>query len=362
MIKEEMKIAPFYSENGQKPFWIAGPCSAESEEQMLQTAHALKDSGIDLFRAGSWKPRTRPNNFEGLGTEALDWLKLVKEETGMAVTTEVANASHVEETLKRGIDVIWIGARTTVNPFSVQEIADALKGVDIPVLIKNPINPDLKLWLGAIERIYHSGVKQIGVIHRGFSSYGSDKYRNQPRWQIAIELRRLFPELTMICDSSHISGTRDLLEEVAQKAFDLNYDGIMLEVHPDPNSALSDPEQQITPQVFKEMKARLQYRQAFTDNEEFLQSLENFRHQIDEIDDEIISLMASRMKLAGKIGEYKKRNNISILQTKRWSEILQKNVEKGDKLDLSSEFMTSLFKAVHQESINRQHKIMKSDK
>jgi len=362
MIREEMKIDSFYKDNGKKPYWIAGPCSAESEEQMLSTARALSDSGIDLFRAGSWKPRTRPNSFEGLGTDALDWLKLVKEETGLAVTTEVANASHVEETLKRGIDVIWLGARTTVNPFSVQEIADALKGVDVPVLIKNPINPDLKLWLGAIERIYNSEIKQIGVIHRGFSTYGSDKYRNQPRWQIAIELRRLFPELTMICDSSHISGRRNLLEEVSQKAFDLNYDGIMLEVHPDPQAALSDPEQQITPDTFKEIKNRLQYRQAFTDNEEFLQSIDNFRHQIDEIDDEIISLLANRMQLADKIGAYKKRNNISILQTKRWSEILQKNVDKGQKLNLSKEFVSSMFKAVHQESINRQHRIMKSDK
>lgn len=355
---EDMDINPFYSEKGSEPFWIAGPCSAESEVQMLTTAKELSNSGINLFRAGSWKPRTRPNSFEGLGTKALDLLKLVKDETGLAVTTEVANASHVEESLKRNIDVLWIGARTTVNPFSVQEIADSLKGVDIPVLIKNPINPDLKLWLGAIERIYDSGVRNIGVIHRGFSAYGSDKYRNQPRWQIAIELRRLFPEMTMICDSSHISGTRSLLEEVSQKAFDLNYDGIMLEVHPDPDRALSDAQQQITPSTFNEIKERLKYRQAFTDNEEFLSSLENFRHQIDEIDDEIIALMSSRMKLADGIGNYKKRNNISILQTKRWSEILAKNVAKGSKIGLSDEFVSNFFRAVHQESINRQHKIM----
>jgi chorismate mutase len=270
----------------------------------------------------------------------------------------VANTAHVEECLKHDIDVLWLGARTTVSPFAVQEIADALKGVNVPVLIKNPINPDLKLWLGAIERIRKSGIENLGVIHRGFSSFGSDKYRNQPRWQIAIELKRQFPELTMICDSSHICGSRELLEQVAQKALDLNYDGIMLEVHPDPDKAWSDAQQQITPKAFEEIKNRLQFRQSGQGDEAFLESMENFRHQIDEIDDEIMTLMASRMKLAEGIAGYKKRNNISILQTGRWSEILEKSIEKGSRMGLSKEFVNRMLKAVHQESINRQHKIM----
>ncbi|HKL02177.1 MAG TPA: chorismate mutase [Cryomorphaceae bacterium] len=360
-MREEMKFEPFFGDRGKRAFWIAGPCSAETEEQMLETAKGLASSNIDLFRAGIWKPRTRPNSFEGIGTQGLEWLSTVKRETGLKVCTEVANVRHVEEALKHNIDVLWIGARTTVNPFSVQEIADALKGTDIPILIKNPINPDIKLWIGAIERIYDSGIKQLGVIHRGFSSYGSDKYRNQPRWQIAIELKRQFPNLPMICDSSHICGTRDLLEEVSQKALDLNYDGIMLEVHPDPDKAWSDPKQQIQPNEFSAMKDRLKYRQVFTDNAEFLESLENFRHQIDEIDEEIMSLMASRMNLAAGIGAYKKQNNISILQTGRWSEILDKNIAKGNQMGLSAEFVSGLLKAVHQESINRQHQIMKNN-
>jgi chorismate mutase len=359
-MSKDIKTRPFFSEQGKRAFWIAGPCSAETEEQMLTTARELADANIDLFRAGAWKPRTRPDNFEGIGVEAIDWLKTVKSETGLKVCTEVANATHVEACLNGGVDVLWIGARTTVNPFSVQEIADALRGVDIPVLIKNPINPDVKLWMGAIERISNSGLEQIGLIHRGFSAYGSDKYRNQPRWQLAIELKRQFPEIAMICDSSHICGTRDLLEEVSQKALDLNYDGIMLEVHPDPDKAWSDPKQQVTPATFKAMKERLKFREASSDDEEFLESLENFRHQIDEIDDEIMSLMASRMALADGIGAYKKRNNIAILQTKRWSEILEKNIQKGTQKGLSVEFVSTFLKAIHQESINRQHLIMKN--
>ncbi len=358
---EEMKFPPFFPEKNKRAYMIAGPCSAETEAQVLATAKGLADSGIDMFRAGIWKPRTRPNSFEGIGRPGLEWLQTVKKETGLKTCTEVANTEHVEACLRAEIDLLWIGARTTVSPFAVQEIADALKGADVPVLIKNPINPDIKLWIGAIERIYESGITHIGVIHRGFSAYGADKYRNQPRWQLAIELKRQFPDMMMICDSSHICGNRHMLEPVAQKALDLNYDGIMLEVHPDPDRAWSDAAQQVTPAVYKDLKDRLEFRSAGSDDLAFLESIENFRHQIDEIDDEIMSLMANRMKLAESIGAYKKRKNISILQTKRWGDILAKSIEKGGRLGLSEEFVSAMLRAVHQESINRQHGVMHKD-
>src|SRR5690554_4087366 len=354
----EIALNPFFADKNKRAFWIAGPCSAESETQVLDTAHALASANIDLFRAGIWKPRTRPNSFEGIGTDGLKWLNRVTAETGLKVCTEVANTKHVEACLKHNIDVLWIGARTTVSPFAVQEIANALQGTDVKVMIKNPINPDLKLWVGAIERIAKAGIEQIAVIHRGFSSFEKNKYRNQPRWQIAIELKSQFPDITMICDSSHISGSRDLLEEIAQKALDLNYDGIMMEVHPNPDIALSDADQQITPATFMEMKAGLKYRPAEIDDSAFIESLGNLRLQIDEIDDEIISLMNSRMEIVDQIGAYKKRNNISILQTKRWSEIMERCIAKGNELGLSTDFISNMLKAVHQESINRQHKIL----
>ena len=350
---------PFFTGQGDRPYWIAGPCSAETEAQVLETAHALKDSGIDLFRAGVWKPRTRPGDFEGNGTQALPWLRRVKEETGLKVCTEVANAHHAHEAMKYGVDVLWIGARSTTNPFSVQEIADALQGADIPVLVKNPINPDIKLWMGALERIDRAGIKRLGVVHRGFSTFGKDKYRNQPRWQLAIELKRLLPDMAFICDSSHICGSRELLYDVSQKALDLNYDGIMLEVHPRPDEAWSDSAQQITPEVYKEVKSRLQFRMATTDDADFLDSLEALRGQIDEIDDEILALLEARMQLSDGIGLYKKKNNISILQTGRWSEILDNSIAKGARKGLSAEVIAGVWKAVHQESINRQHKGMK---
>lgn len=351
-------LKPFFSDKNQRAFWIAGPCSAESETQVLKTAHALASANIDLFRAGIWKPRTRPNSFEGIGVDGLKWLNRVTTETGLKVCTEVANTKHVEACLKHNIDVLWIGARTTVSPFAVQEIANALQGTDVKVMIKNPINPDLKLWVGAIERISKAGINEIAVIHRGFSSFEKNRYRNQPRWQIAIELKSQFPDITMICDSSHISGSRNLLEEVSQKALDLNYDGIMMEVHPNPDSALSDADQQITPAAFKEMKARLKYRPAEIDDTDFIKSLANLRLQIDEIDDEIISLMNSRMEIVDQIGVCKMQNNISILQTKRWSEIMKRCIAKGNELGLSTDFISNMLKAIHQESINRQHNIL----
>ena len=353
-----MTFKPAIEKAPGQPILIAGPCSAETEAQMLATAHGLKDQGIDLFRAGIWKPRTRPGSFEGVGKPGLAWLKSVREETGLRVSTEVAKAEHVYEALKHSIDVLWIGARTTVNPFSVQEVADALDGMDIPVLIKNPINPDLSLWIGAIERIYNAGIRRIGVIHRGFSAHGEEKYRNLPRWQLAIELKRRYPDLQLICDNSHICGRRDLLAEVAQEAYDLNYDGLMTEVHPDPDNAWSDAAQQITPQQYQRLMSGLIRRQATTDNIEYLEHIDYLRREIDHIDDEVLKLLGRRMDMAEKIGAYKKRNNIAILQTSRWSEILEKAIAKGHVRGLSEEFITTVLRAIHHESIERQDKVM----
>ncbi|WP_020534082.1 bifunctional 3-deoxy-7-phosphoheptulonate synthase/chorismate mutase type II [Lewinella cohaerens] len=349
-------IAP----KSKRPFIIAGPCSAETEGQVMATAKALAEQNIDLFRAGIWKPRTRPGSFEGVGKEGLSWLKRVKEETGLKVTTEVAKADHVYEALKYGIDVLWLGARTTVNPFSVQEIADAVSGMDIPVLIKNPINPDLPLWMGAIERIYKAGITKIGVIHRGFSFHGETKFRNVPRWQLAIELKRNFPDLMMICDNSHICGRRDLLQEVAQEAMDLNYDGIMTEVHPRPDEAWSDAAQQITPDTFRDLVSSLVLRQENSDDVEYLAHIDDLRQKIDEIDDDLLKLLGSRMKVSEKIGEYKKRNNIAILQTSRWNEILDQVMVKANAEGLSEGFVNTFLRAIHQESIDHQEKVMNS--
>jgi chorismate mutase len=354
-----LNVNPILGRHGEKPLIIAGPCSAESEEQVLETAIALAKSGkIDIYRAGIWKPRTRPNSFEGIGKKGLKWLQKVKEETGLRVTTEVANKKHVEEALKHNIDVLWIGARTTVNPFSVQEIADALKGTDIPVLVKNPINPDVQLWIGAIERIAAAGITQIAAIHRGFAYYGNTDYRNIPIWQIPIELKRLYPHLQVLCDNSHICGRRDILETVAQKAFDLNFDGLMTEVHPDPDNAWSDAAQQITPSTYIALLDRLQIRLQDIDDPIYHQKLNHLRGEVDEIDDDLLYLISRRMELAEKMAFYKKENNISILQTKRWTEIIDRAMVKGNKMGLTDEFIYSFLKAIHQESINHQAKIM----
>lgn len=356
---DRIKFEPFFPTQGQRVHYIAGPCSAESEEQVLATARALKDTGIDLFRAGVWKPRTRPNTFEGHGEKALKWLQEAKRETGLKLATEVASPDHLDAALRHDIDVVWIGARTAVNPFSVQAIADALKGVDIPVMIKNPLNPDLKLWIGAIERIHNAGIQKIAAIHRGFSSFSSSEYRNPPRWQMAIELRRLFPELTLICDSSHICGNRTMLETVAQQALDLGYDGIHLEVHPDPELALSDPDQQITPAAFAGIKSRLIYRMHSTDNLEYLENLENLRRQIDDLDGELINLISERMNLARRIGQFKGENNISILQPERWNEILNSCLDNGNSKGLNANFISNLLKIIHQESIEQQSEVIR---
>ena len=345
----------------KRPLIISGPCSAETEEQVLNTAQRLASTQkVDLLRAGVWKPRTRPGQFEGIGAKALPWLVNARKLTGIPLTIEVANAKQVEEALKFGIDVLWIGARTTVNPFSVQEIADVLKGVDIPVLIKNPINPDLELWMGAVERISKAGIKGIGLIHRGFSSYGNTRFRNAPMWHLAIEMKRMNPEKMFICDPSHICGRRDILLEVAQKSIDLGYDGLMIESHINPVQAWSDAQQQLTPEDFAALIDQIIWRKEDIDNEDLHSAIEKIRQQIDQLDDELIHILGQRMQVVEKLGEYKKENNITILQSGRWNEILQRALANGEKSGLSIEFIKKYLDAVHMESINRQNKIMNS--
>jgi chorismate mutase len=345
----------------KRPLIISGPCSAETEEQVIQTAQRLAATGkVDMVRAGIWKPRTKPGMFEGIGVKGLPWLLQAKKLTGLPTTVEVATGKQVQDALTFDVDVLWIGARTTVNPFSVQEVADALRGVDVPVLIKNPINPDLELWSGAVERVARAGIRQIGLIHRGFSSYGNTEYRNAPMWHLAIEMKRRNPELLLINDPSHICGRRDILMDVAQKAIDLGFDGLMIESHIDPDNAWSDAKQQVTPEKLSEMIASVKWRHETADEKEFITALEKLREQINHLDDELIQLLGQRMKIADKIGEYKKNNNVTILQTSRWNQILEKAYAKGDALGLSKEFITKYFDAVHMESINHQNKIMNS--
>ncbi|MFZ1678466.1 MAG: bifunctional 3-deoxy-7-phosphoheptulonate synthase/chorismate mutase type II [Saprospiraceae bacterium] len=343
-----------FHKKDNRPFLIAGPCSAETEEQVMTTARELVSANIDLFRSGIWKPRTRPGVFEGKGSGALPWLKRVKEEFGLKTTIEVANAKQVEKALAFEIDVLWIGARSTANPFSVQEIADALLGVDIPVMVKNPTNPDLELWIGAIERVQKAGVTTIAAIHRGFSSYGKSMYRNEPYWEIPIELRRRLPGIPLLCDNSHICGNRTELLNVAQYALDLNYDGLMTETHCDPDHALSDAAQQITPATYKLLIDKLDFKREMTDDSDFLEYMDFVRKQIDEIDLEVLNLLGKRMKLSEEIGKHKKHNRISILQVKRWNEILEKAKDMGRERGLSEGFISHYLSAVHQESIKRQ--------
>lgn len=345
--------------NGKKPILIAGPCSAETEEQVIQTATRLFRTGkVDVLRAGIWKPRTRPGAFEGIGTKGLPWLQKAKELTGLPVAVEVAKASHVELCLEFGIDILWIGARTTVNPFAVQEIADALKGVDIPVLVKNPINPDLALWLGGMERLQNSGLTRLGAIHRGFSSAGEKIYRNRPQWQIAIDFKTAMPELPMINDPSHITGRRDMLFKVAQKAMDLNFDGLMIESHITPDTAWSDAAQQITPEVYGQLISDLVIRDNDPKDLKEKTKLDRMRKEIDMIDEEIMNILASRMKIAREIGLYKKENNMTILQSERWKEVLSKFVSRGTQNGLGEEFITRVIKSIHDESIEQQERVL----
>ena len=345
----------------KRPLIISGPCSAETEEQMIETATRLAKTGkVDMLRAGIWKPRTKPGLFEGNGIVALPWLAKAKQITGLPTTVEVATGKHVEDALKFNVDMLWVGARTTVNPFSVQEVADALRGVDVPVLIKNPVHPDLELWSGAIERLQKVGVKQVGMIHRGFSSYGNTEFRNAPMWHLPIEMKRRYPDMLLICDPSHICGNRSLLQSVAQKSIDLDFDGLMMESHIDPDNAWSDAKQQVTPERLLEMLNDLVWRNETTTEQEFITALTTLREQINQVDDELLTLLGQRMKLSDKIGEYKKNNNITILQTNRWNDILERAFKKGDTLGLTKEFITKYFDAVHLESIQHQNKIMNS--
>lgn len=338
----------------KRPLVIAGPCSAETEDQVMETAKQLAKNGIKVFRAGVWKPRTKPGGFEGNGIAALPWLQQVKKETGMLVATEVATAKHVEEALKFGVDLLWIGARTTADPFAVQEIADTLKGVDIPILVKNPVNPDLELWIGALQRINNAGIKRLGAIHRGFSTYDKKLYRNLPQWHIPIELHRRIPELPIICDPSHISGRRDLISPLCQQAMDLQFDGLIIESHCDPDHAWSDASQQLVPDVLSLILNNLVIRETNQTTE----SLAELRKQIDEIDMDLTEMLAKRMRVAREIGIYKKEHEMAILQTNRYDEIIHKRVEAGTAMEMDGEFMKAIFEAVHAESVRQQMKIM----
>ncbi|MBK7174037.1 MAG: bifunctional 3-deoxy-7-phosphoheptulonate synthase/chorismate mutase type II [Bacteroidales bacterium] len=340
------------------PLVISGPCSAESHEQLLTTARALsRIPQVRVFRAGIWKPRTRPSKFEGVGTKGLEWMREVKAETGLLTTVEVASPDHVEKSLKHGIDILWIGARTVVNPFSVQELAESLKGVDIPVMVKNPLNPDVKLWMGALERLNSVGITKLVAIHRGFYYYKHSIYRNHPMWEIPIDLQWQVPGLPIICDPSHISGRRDLLQGISQKAFDLGMSGLMIESHVHPEVALTDAEQQITPEALQLMLENLMVRQ-FQGDQEFETHLEELRHEIDKIDAELIDTLSKRMTIVEEIGQYKKQNNITVLQIRRWSEIIYDRLGMGERMGLSKDFLLKMLQLVHKESIRKQEEIM----
>ncbi|MDR3189425.1 MAG: bifunctional 3-deoxy-7-phosphoheptulonate synthase/chorismate mutase type II [Prevotellaceae bacterium] len=360
-MKFDLTLSPIanHLENPRWPVLIAGPCSAESEEQLLDTARQLKASKrISYFRAGVWKPRTRPGSFEGMGEVALKWLQTVKQETGLRTAVEIATTEHVELALKYGVDVLWVGARTSVNPFSVQNIADSIRGCKVMVLVKNPVNPDLQLWLGALERINRAGITQLAAIHRGFSAYEKSVYRNEPVWNMAIELKTLCPALPVICDPSHIAGKRDLVPLVAQKALDLNMDGLMVEVHNNPCVAKSDAEQQLLPDDYARMIYALQLREIIPTKPELRSELEAYRQQIDILDDAIFQSLARRMSISQKIGRYKKDHNLMVLQLYRWEEILEKRCGLATAMGLSNSFTKRLLELIHEESINLQTEIM----
>ena len=350
----EIKKLQIKGVDTKRPLIIAGPCSAESKEQVLETAKQLANKGVKIFRAGIWKPRTKPGGFEGIGIEGLSWLKEVKQTTGMLVSTEVATPIHVLEAVKAGVDLLWIGARTVTNPFAMQELADALKGVDIPILVKNPVNPDLELWCGALERLYNAGLRNIGVIHRGFSSYEKKIYRNIPLWHIPIEMKRRFPELTIICDPSHIGGRRELIAPISQQALDLNFDGLIIESHCNPDCALSDASQQITPDILDITTKMLVIR----DNTQTTENISMLRQQIDELDEQLLSLLSKRMRISKEIGMYKKENNMPILQSGRYTEILDRRGKMGEELDLTADFVKEIMKSIHEESVKTQMKVM----
>ena len=333
--------------DAKRPLVIAGPCSAETEEQVMESARRLHARGIKIFRAGIWKPRTKPGGFEGIGVAGLPWLKRVQKELGMYTAVEVATAAHVRECLANGVDILWVGARTSANPFAVQEIADALEGVDIPVLVKNPVNPDLDLWIGAIERIYNAGIRRIGAIHRGFSTYDKKIYRNLPQWHIPIELKRQIPNLPLICDPSHIGGKRELIAPLCQQAMDLNYDGLIIESHCNPDKAWSDAAQQVTPEVLDLILSTLVIR----DMTQSTENLTALRRQIDELDNSLLELLARRMRVSEEIGIYKKEHNMPILQSQRYDEILKNRIKQAEQMGMDGEFMKTVLVAIHEEEI-----------
>lgn len=341
--------------DAKRPLVIAGPCSAETEEQVMESARRLHARGVKIFRAGIWKPRTKPGGFEGVGATGLPWLQRVQKELGMYVAVEVATAGHVRECLAHNIDIVWIGARTTANPFAVQEVADALEGTDVPVLVKNPVNPDLDLWIGAIQRVHNAGIRKIGAIHRGFSSYDKKIYRNLPQWHIPIELRRQIPNLPIICDPSHIGGRRELIAPLCQQAMDLNFDGLIVESHCNPEKAWSDAAQQVTPEVLDLILSTLVIR----DITQTTENLTALRRQIDELDNSLLELLARRMRVAREIGQYKKEHNMPILQTDRYDEILKDRISQAEKMGMDVEFMKTVLVAIHEESVRHQQEVMK---
>lgn len=364
-MKLNLNIQPLSSWLNVKnePLIISGPCSAETEEQLLSTAHLLAATGkVSVLRAGIWKPRTRPGEFEGIGSIGLEWLNKAKEQTGLPTAVEVATAKHVEEALAAGVDILWVGARSTANPFTVQEIADALKGVDIPVLVKNPVNPDLSLWIGALERINNAGITKLGAIHRGFSSFEKSSFRNEPMWELAIQLKTLCPGLPIINDPSHICGNRELIPYIAQKALDLDMQGLMIESHIDPSVAWTDAKQQVTPAALAELAERFSLRKPESKNEEFTDKLADLRKQIDKIDDLMIQKLGERMAIVEKIGQYKRDNNVTILQVNRWDEIMQKRTAFAKALNLDLNFTERFLELVHGESIRKQTEIMNEGK
>ena len=351
----ELELEPLrLPSDNERPFVIAGPCSAETEEQVMTTARQLREKGCHNFRAGVWKPRTKPGGFEGHGEKALPWLQQVKKETGMLVATEVATPEHVELCLKYGIDILWVGARTTANPFAMQALADSLQGVDLPVFVKNPINPDIELWIGALERLNQAGVKRLGAIHRGFSSYDKKIYRNTPQWQIPIELRRRIPELPIICDPSHIGGRRELIAPLCQQAMDLGVDGLIVESHCEPDKAWSDAKQQVTPDVLDYILSLLVIRDETVTTEGITQ----LRHQIDELDNQLMDLLAKRMRVCREIGQYKKEHNMTVLQTNRYNEILEKRGAQGSLCGMAPTFVAQVFEHIHEESVRQQIEII----
>lgn len=350
----DIKPIKFCGVDSKRPVVIAGPCSAETEEQVMETAKDLAKNGVRIFRAGIWKPRTKPGGFEGVGSVGLTWLQEVKKETGMLVATEVANKQHVKEALNAGVDVLWIGARTSANPFAMQEIADSLVGADVPVLVKNPVNPDLELWIGAMQRIYNAGIRQIGAIHRGFSAYDKHLYRNMPQWHIPIELRRRMPELTLICDPSHIGGKRELVAPLSQQAMDMGFDGLIVESHCDPDSAWSDKSQQVTPEVLNFILNMLVVR----DTTQTTESLTLLRQQIDQIDNDLLEALSKRMRISREIGQYKKEHSMPVVQTGRYDDILNSRAAAAEELGMNGDFMKTVYQAIHEESVRQQIEVL----